>query len=48
MLSLYFVHYNFCRMHSSLRCSPAMAAGLTKTLRDMGWIVELVDAGPRY
>jgi len=28
MLSLYFLHYNFCRMHGSLRCTPAMAAGL--------------------
>ena len=29
MLSLYFVHYNFCRMHKSLRMSPAMAAGVS-------------------
>lgn len=44
MLSLYFVHYNFCRMHKSLRMSPAMAAGLTDTLRDVDWIVSLIDA----
>ena len=44
MLSLYFVHYNFCRMHSSLRMSPAMAAGVSDTLRDMEWIVGLIDA----
>jgi hypothetical protein len=52
MLSLYFVHYNFCRMHKSLRISPAMAAGVTDTLRDMDWVVGLIDArapkpGPR-
>ncbi len=35
MLSLYFVHYNFCRMHTSRRMSPAMAAGVSDTLRDM-------------
>ena len=27
MLSLYFVHYNFCRIHSTLRVTPAMEAG---------------------
>lgn len=52
MLSLYFVHYNFCRMHKSLRMSPAMAAGVSETLRDMDWVVGLIDArapkpGPR-
>ena len=44
MLSLYFVHYNFCRMHTSRRMSPAMAAGVSDTLRDMEWIVDLIDA----
>ena len=44
MLSLYFVHYNFCRMHGSLRMSPAMAAGVSDTLHDMEWIVGLNDA----
>ena len=44
MLSLYFVHYNFCRVHKSLRMSPAMAAGVSDTLRDMEWIFGLIDA----
>ncbi|MEQ8451625.1 MAG: IS1 family transposase [Nitratireductor sp.] len=44
MLSLYFVHYNFCRMHKTLRMSPAMAAGISETLRDVEWIVGLIDA----
>lgn len=52
MLALYFVHYNFVRVHKSLRMTPAMAAGVSDTLHDMGWIVELIDAhvpqpGPR-
>lgn len=52
MLSLYFVHYNFCRAHKSLRMAPAMAAGVSDTLRDVEWIVSLIDArapkpGPR-
>lgn len=52
MLSLYFVHYNFCRVHKTVRMSPAMAAGVSSTLRDVEWIVSLIDArapkpGPR-
>lgn len=45
MLSLYFVHYNFCRIHKSLKMTPAMAAGVSDTLHDMEWIVGLIDAG---
>jgi len=44
MLHLYFVHYNFCRQHKTLRVSPAMEAGLTDTLHDCEWIVGLIDA----
>ena len=43
-LALYFVHYNFCRIHKTLRMTPAMAAGLTTQLHDAEWIVRLVDA----
>ena len=51
-LALYFVWYNFCRQHKAHKLSPAMAAGVTDTLRDMEWIVGLIDArapkpGPR-
>ena len=31
-LALYFAYYNFCRVHKTLRCTPAMEAGLTKTV----------------
>jgi hypothetical protein len=43
-LSLYFVHYNFMRIHKTLRVTPAMAAGLTDKL--MGWedIIAITDA----
>ena len=44
MLSLYFVHYNFVRVHKSLRVTPAMAARLSKEVRDMEWTVSLIDA----
>jgi IS1 family transposase len=42
-LALYFVFYNFVRMHGSLRMTPAMAAGLTDKLWDMADIVNMVD-----
>ena len=44
MLSLYFLHYNFCRVHKSLRVTPAMEAGLDTTVRSLEWIVGLIDA----
>jgi IS1 family transposase len=28
-IALYFMHYNYCRVHSTLRVTPAMEAGLT-------------------
>ncbi len=43
-LSLYFVYYNFIRIHKSLKVSPAMAAGLTAKL--WGWedVIALIDS----
>lgn len=43
-LSLYFVYYNFCRIHKSLKVTPAMQAGLTDKLYDIVFIVGLVEA----
>jgi IS1 family transposase len=34
--ALHFAHYNFCRVHSSLRVTPAMAAGVTKEIWPLG------------
>ncbi len=44
MLSLFFCHYNFVRTRKTLRVTPAMAAGVDDRLRDMEWIVGLIDA----
>ncbi len=43
-LALYFMHYNFCRIHKTLKMSPAMAAGVSKTLWSMEDIVNAMDA----
>lgn len=44
MVALYTVWYNFARIHKTLRCSPAMASGLSQKLWSMDDIVALIDA----
>ena len=45
-LALYFTWYNFVRVHSTLRETPAMAAGLATAPRSLEWISELAEAAP--
>jgi IS1 family transposase len=42
-VALHFTYYNFVRIHKTLRCSPAMAAGLTNKLWEISDIVALVE-----
>lgn len=42
-MSIYFMHYNFVRIHQTLRCTPAMAAGVTKTLWELADMVKVLD-----
>ena len=42
-LAIYFMHYNFVRIHQTLRVTPAMASGVSKTLWSMEDIVRVVD-----
>ena len=42
-LAIYFMHYNFVRIHQTLRVTPAMAAGVTERLWDLSDIVRVVD-----
>ena len=51
-VALHFMYYNFCRIHSTLKITPAMAAGATERLWEIRDIVELIEAaepkaGPR-
>ena len=43
MVNLYYTFYNFCRIHKTLRVTPAMEAGLTDHVYDIEWIVSLID-----
>ncbi len=42
-VALFFLYYNFCRIHQTLRVTPAMEAGICDTLYDIDWIVEMAD-----
>jgi len=38
--ALYFAHYNFCRVHSSLRVTPAMESGITDHIWSLDELVK--------
>lgn len=42
-LALYFAWYNFVRVHSTLKQTPAQAAGLTSEKFSFEWILSMVD-----
>ena len=42
-LGLYFAFYNFCRIHKTLRVTPAMQAGIADRVWSLEDIVALVD-----
>ena len=45
-VALHVMYYNFVRIHSTLRMTPAMASGVSEQLWEIGDIVKLVeDAG---
>ncbi len=51
-VALHMMYYNFVRIHSTLRMTPAMAAGVSDRLWEIGDIVKLVEdaeakLGPR-
>jgi hypothetical protein len=39
-VALHVFHYNFCRVHSSIRCTPAMRAKLTERIWTLGGFVR--------
>lgn len=40
-LALHFAHYNFCRIHKTLRVTPAMAAGISKRVWDLKELIGI-------
>lgn len=45
-VALYFMYYNFCRLHQTLRVTPAMEAGLSDHVWPVEELVSLVDRIP--
>ena len=43
MLAIYYVYYNFVKIHSTIRVTPAMEAGLTNRLWEIEDMLRLVD-----
>jgi hypothetical protein len=39
-VGLHFAYYNFVKRHNTLRCTPAMAAGVTHTTWSVGDLIE--------
>ena len=42
-VALHFMFYNFCKIHKTLRVTPAMEAGISQTVWNLEHIVELID-----
>jgi len=43
-VAVHFMHYNFGRIHQSVRVTPAMAAGVSDHVWEIDEIVSLLDA----
>jgi len=46
-LAIYFMYYNFCRIHKTLRVTPAMEAGLASHPWDIAELVSLLEQKER-
>jgi len=44
MMAIYFMHYNFVRIHKTLKITPAMAANVTPKLWEMSDMVAVLEA----
>jgi IS1 family transposase len=42
-VAIHTMHYNFVRIHQTLRCTPAMAAGVSKTLWELTDMVKVLE-----
>jgi IS1 family transposase len=43
MMAIYFMHYNFVRIHQTLKVTPAMAVGVTAKLWEMADMVKVLE-----
>jgi len=45
-IALHIAHYNLCRWHETLRCTPAMALGVTDHIWTIGELIDAALAAP--
>jgi hypothetical protein len=43
-VALHYMHYNFCRIHQTLRVTPAMEAGVSDHVWSLEEVIGLLDA----
>jgi hypothetical protein len=43
-IALHYVHYNFCRVHQTLRVTPAMESGISDHVWSIEEVVALIDS----
>jgi hypothetical protein len=43
-VALHFMHYNFCRIHQTLRVTPAMEAGVSDHVSSLEEIIQLLPS----
>jgi hypothetical protein len=41
-VALHYMHYNFCRIHQSLRVTPAMEAGISDHVWNLEELIQLL------
>ncbi len=44
-VALYVAHYNLCRVHETIRMTPAMALGVADHIWTIGELIETVTSG---
>ncbi len=47
-MSLYVAHYNLCRVHETIRITPAMALGVTDHIWSVGELIEAASEGTGF
>ena len=43
-IAIHYMHYNFCRIHQTLRVTPAMEAGISGHVWSMSELLSLLEA----
>jgi hypothetical protein len=43
VLAIYFLYYNFCRVHQTIRVTPAIEAGISNHVCTIEKMVKLLD-----